>query len=259
MSYPAPRNNLPRFLQQGRGETLDFPLFNASGGRAAVVGPGTFSLLDADGALVIDAAVVTVTEGVATVALAAEFADAYDLPQLPWRERWVLEGVSGAPSPATYEREVHVCRVAPVATITAEDLFRMHPQWRRQLPQSRASYAEPIEDAWAELLGRLLGDQVLPNRVLNWWALAIVHKYWAAHIVCRDFATDNPGDSRWERNAEKYWARSQSELEHHLGLQKDNDEDGVADHPGVLESGEPQLFLTNLPMTNYPRRFGEPW
>lgn len=237
--WPAPRWLLPRFVQQARAETLDCPLYDARG-QASQVAAGTYSLLDPDGTAVVDAAAVTVTSGVATYALGAAFADAYDVPQQPWRERWVLDG-------RTFEREVHVCRVAPVAHVSTEDLFRMHPTWRRQLPASRTSYNEPIEDAWNELVGRLLGDGLLPQRALNWWSLGTVHKYWAASIVCRDFATDNPADSRWDRLAEAYWKRSQEELEQRTKVQRDSDEDGVADTPGQLDAVEPQLFLTDLP------------
>jgi hypothetical protein len=252
VSYPAPRAALPRFVQKGRGETLDLPVYAATGLLASATG-GTYALYDSDGSEVVAPSAVTVTAGVATFALPSTFADGHDLPLDAWRERWVLTGVSGAPSSVTFERQVLVCRVAPVACVTAEDLYRMHPQWRRQLPASRPAYAEPydspIVQAWEELLGRLLGDQHLPNRTLNWWALAIVHRYWAAHIVCRDFATDAAADSRWGRLSDEYWKRSQSEYEHHLGLQVDADEDGVEDHPGRLEGAEPQLFLTSMPTT----------
>jgi|GEM_PF-4019875 len=241
--WPAPRWLLPRFVQKARAETLDCPLYDAKGQLVAVTA-GTFSLLDSAGEAVVDAAAVIVTSGVATYALGSTFADDHDLPQDPWRERWVLDG-------KTYEREVHVCRVAPVAHLDTEALFRMHPQWRRQLPASRSSYAEPIEDAWVEMIGRLLGDNLLPQRVLNWWALTVVHKYWAASMICRDFATDNPGDSRWERNAETYWKRSQDELEQRTRIQADANEDGVSDTPGELDAAEPQLFLTNLPSTSW--------
>lgn len=255
MTLPAPLFELPRFLQKGRGETLDFPVYSGSSAVAPV--SATFSLLDADGVLVVNAAAATIAAGAATYALPSTFADAYTLPQTEWRERWVLTGLSGAPSPMTFERTALVCRVAPVPSVTAESLFRMHPTWRRLLPAARTSYDEPITQAWDEMIGRLLGDGHLPNRILNWFALGIVHRYWAAHIVCRDFQTDQPGDSRWARLSDEYWKRSQDEYEHHLGLQADSTETGVADTPGALDPAEPQLFLTDLPWSSYPSRRGD--
>lgn len=251
MALPAPTFDLPRFVQKGRGETLDLPV---RAGSPSVVAPvsATYTLYDANGAKVIDAAVATVTAAIATYALPSTFADAYTLPQDPWREAWALTGLSGAPSPMTFERQVQLCRVAPTVLVTPETLFRMHASWRTQLPKSRANYNEPIEDAWSELVGRLLGDGHVPNRVLNTHAIAIVHKYWAAHLVCRDFLSDVPTDTRWSKLADDYWKRAQDEYEHHLGLQADQDEDGVAETPGVLDPAEPQLFLTDVPWTDYP-------
>jgi hypothetical protein len=219
-----------------------------------VVAPvsATYTLYDSIGGTVIAAAVATVTNAIATYALASTFADAYTLPQDPWRESWALTGLSGAPSPMTFEREVQVCRVAPTPLVTVESLFRMHSSWRSQLPKSRANYNEPIEDAWCELIGQLLGDGHLPHRVLNMHALAIVHRYWAAHLVCRDFASDVPSDTKWSKLADDYWKRAQDQYEHHLGLQLDQDEDGVAEEPGVLDQAEPPLYLTDVPWTDYP-------
>jgi hypothetical protein len=244
--WPAPRWLLPRFVQLGRAETLDCPLYDSRGQPVAVTA-GTFSLLDPEGVAVVDAAAVTVTAGVASYPLLSTFADDYTLPQTPWRERWVLDG-------KTYEREVHVCRVAPVAHLTTEELFRMHPQWRKQLQSARTSttYGEPVEDAWNEMIRRLLGDNLLPQRTLNWWTLATVHKYWAASLVARDFCADNPNDNRWAAFADAYWKRSQEEYESYTKIQADADEDGIAENPGQLESVEPQLYLTNVPATWYP-------
>lgn len=246
MTLPAPDLPLPRFSQKGRGETLDFPLY---AGGSSVVAPssGTFSLLDADRRVVIAETAATITNGVMTYALASTFADAYTLPQDEWTEAWKAIGLAGAPATMTFEHRHMVCRVAPKMVVTPETLFRMHSSWRRTLPKSRADYHEPIREAWDELVGRMLGDGHLPHRVLNWHAVAVVHKYWAAHIVARDFATDAAGDSKWERLADSYWERAEHEYEHHLGLQKDNDEDGVPDHGAALQKGEPELFLTNVP------------
>lgn len=247
MATPAPRQTLPRFLQKGRGETLSMPLYDES----AVVSPtgGTFTLLDSTGAEVVTGAVV-VTDGVATYALTSTFADNHSLPQSPWRERWELTGVPGAPgSELTVENEVHVCRVAPVRHVTLEHLYRMHSVWRRQIPRAYPSgnANDPLDDAWEDLLARLLGDGHLPHRLLNWWRLSKVHKLLAAARVCRNFQTDAPGDSRWGELGTEYEAAAWSDYDQHVGLQSDSNEDGVADTPGKLDSAEPPLYLTSIP------------
>lgn len=246
MTLPAPDYQLQRFTQKGRGETLDFSVF---AGSTSVVAPvsATFELLDANRAVVIAETPATNTGGVLTYALASTFADPYALPLAEWTEVWRLTGLAGAPSPMTFERRMQVCRSAPTMLVVPETLFRMHSSWRRTLPKSRVDYHEPIREAWDELIGRMLGDGHLPNRILNWHAVSIVHKYWAAHIVARDFATD---DNSWERRSDAYWKRAENEYEHHLGLQKDSDEDGIPDNGATLTKAEPQVFLTDLPVTD---------
>lgn len=245
MALPAPDFAIPRFLQKGRGETLDFPVYSGT----SVVAPtsATFQLLDADRAVVVAEAAATITNGIATYVLTSTFADSSALPQFEWFEIWTLSGLAGAPSPMTFERQAQVHRVAPFSTVTPETLFRMHTAWRRLLPKSRADYHEPIREAWDELIQRLLGDQRYPGRVLNWHSMSVVHKYWSAHIVCRDFQTDNPADSAWGRLMDRYWERAEKEYEHHLALQVDANEDGIADHPGTVQQAEPELFLTAVP------------
>lgn len=244
MSLPAPSLLLPRFVQHSRAETLDLPLYNPDG-TAAPVTAGTYTLLDSGGAVVVTGAVV-VASGIATFALPSTFSDNHDLPQTyAWRERWAL--TSGGVE-RTYEQQVFVQRVAPAMYINVGHLYAMHSEWRRQLPQSTTSPAEKLVTAWEELLGRLMGDGHLPSKILNWWALSTIHKYWAASLVCRGFQTDAPNDSRWSRLADEYWKRCQSDYDHHFKIQADTNDDGVADTPGKLDAAEPQLFLTALPV-----------
>lgn len=251
MTLHAP-SSLPIFLQRGRAETRVLALRNEQGGKLPCTG-GAYTLLDSEGDTV-ETGELEVNAGVPSYALPSDFASEHSLPQAPWRERWALTGIAGeASDTATVELEVMVCRVAPVRHVDLEQLYRMHPQWRAWIPRAQpaGSVGAYLELAWEELLARLLGDGVLPHRTLNWWALSVVHRYWAASLTARDFATDNPTESRFADLADRYWERCQDELDHHVGLQKDSDEDGVADNPGVLESNEPQLFLTDLPATGY--------
>lgn len=234
------RAALPRFVQVGRAETLTLPVYTAAG---ALVPPtdGTFTLLDADGTEVLTGT-IGISGQTANYALPSTFADAYTLPLHTWREVWALEGLEGqTPEDQTLEQEVIVCRVAPVQHVTLDDLTALHPQWRRQLETARgaARMHEVVDIAWQELVSRLMGDGHLPNRVLNWWALAVVHKYWAATLVCRDFAADSPGDSRWAVLGDSYWQRAQEEYEQRLKLRQDEDEDGVDDTPGQTVDANP--------------------
>ena len=237
----AARQALPRFLQKGKAETLSLAWY--ANGILAAPTSGTYTLSDADGTAVITAAAVTVASQVATYALGATALNAYTLPQGSWRESWALT-VSGVVE--TVEREVMVCRVAPVQHLVQDDLYRMHSDWSRLLPPGRTSYDEPIQAAWEELLQRMLGQEIIPHQVLNWWAVTVVHKYWAASIICRDFSTGETRDGRWGQLSKAYEQRANEEYDR-LFLKKDNDEDGVADSSTTQQAAEPELFLTSIP------------
>lgn len=237
------RASLPRFIQYGRAETVE--VRPEEGGSTVPCTGGTYSLLDSLGRSVIDAQPVTVTAGVPSYAIPADYADDYPLPQPgPWRERWSLTGVSGAPSgELLVEQEVHVCRVAPLRLATVEDLYRLHNAWRRQLPQARPDVDEPIDVAWETLVRRLLSDGHIPSHILNWWRLSSIHTLLAAAVVCRDFATDAVGDSRMETLGTEYEARAWDDYNAYLGLQKDSNEDGIADKAGTLQRARPTYWL----------------
>lgn len=244
------RARLPVFLQKGQAATRALDVRNASNGRAETTG-GTYTLLDAQGNTVLSALALTVTAGAPSASVPSTFADAYTLPQHAWRERWSLEGITGEPDPTTVELEVLVCRQAPVRHVSLADLYELHSTWPRQVTAARTEPGTYLETAWNEMVGRMLGQGLLPHRTLNWWAAAIVHQYWAASLICRDFHADT-GDNVWGKLADEYWKRSQEEYKL-LATAKDDDEDGVADTPGQLDSAEPQLFLTDVPAYDWER------
>lgn len=239
---------LPRFVQLGRGGVLTLALQLGANPVLPTEASSSFSLLDADGATVVEAVAGNVSVGndLVSYQLASTFGASYSLPQpRPWREVWNLD-VDGVAH--TIEREVYVVRAVPMLHLTDEDLYRLHSDWRRLKPPGRSSYDEPIAAAWEELLQRLLGDQVLPHQVLNWWAAARPLKYLAAAIVCRDFGTTEGRDGKWTNLAAVY-QKMADDAYAELFLRRDEDDDGVA-HNSEAVAAEPELFLTWVP----PRR-----
>ena len=253
MAVLVPRLRLPRFLEQGRAVTLTEALEDLGG---SVVAPAsaTYALYDSDGAEVVAPAAATVAaDGSASYALPSDFAQGYSLPEShPWREQWSFTGGSVSPSPYTVEHEVYLVRRAPVMRVNATDLYGHHPELRRQLPNAFGDIGEPIVTAWRELVQRILSRLINPAQITNTYALGLVHKYWALHLISRAFADDDPSSTSWEQRATDYWARAQNELEQRVGLRIDRDDDGVVSGR-ALEAAEPPLYLTNVPHTGDPR------
>jgi hypothetical protein len=239
----------PRFLQRGKAVTVEMPLYSGGGQVYVTEAGSSYTLYDADGEAVAahDALAVTVTEGTPKRAIASTFADDYDLPQPPtWREKWVLVVANDPESPYTIERDVIVCRVAPVQVIDDEDLYALHPEWRRIKAEGQTSHADARDEAWNQLVTALLTDGVLPNQVLNAWALRSAHLYLTLHLRCLGFGANEAGRGKWTELADRYEKKFEKAYAK-IALRKDGDEDGVADDPSKLTPAEPELFLTDVP------------
>jgi hypothetical protein len=237
-----PRITAPRFHQLGLAVTATLRVYD--GATAVVPDSGTYKLLDGDGNEAIAAADTNNADGAATRALVANALDAYELPQATaWREVWTLT-FSGVVE--THEREVYVCRVAPVCVVVDEDLFRLHAQWREFAPPNRGSWAAVIDEAFDQIVSDLVGDGILPHQVLNTWRLRKAVLYLAAHLVANDLATSEERGGKWTKLAADY--QKAAELAYgKLAVKVDADQDGVADDGESQQVVEPELFLTHVP------------
>ncbi|MCP4962780.1 MAG: hypothetical protein GY925_26370 [Actinomycetia bacterium] len=238
------RQPLPTFFQKGRAFTLSAPERYVGGELVAPTASGsTFTLRDSSGAAVISAqAIVTPVVGsIAQVVIGATDFDALTIPELGMRETWSLieSGVT-----QTLEREAHLVRVAPTIVIAPIDLFGLHNTWRAFVPSNWNSYDEPIAEAFNQLVGRLLGDQVYPHKVLNWYAARTTHLYWTAALVCRGFG--ETGNGNWLQLADTYEAKAEKAYEDTF-LKVDDDDDGIAEDTDTLTAAEPELFMTAVP------------
>lgn len=244
---------LPRFIAQnpGSAQTVSLPLYGPEGEHVSATA-AVYSLLDSAGTFVVEGEVGTTPGGVPTYSIASSLGSTYALPQDPWRERWEVTLTTG--ETLQLEREVILCRrgAVPLQHITVDALYQHHPELRRFLPQSHPTgqAGTPVDLAWEELLTRMLGDGVLPNHVLNWWSVGVIHKYWALSLACAA-QTDN---SELTRKSDPYMKRADSEYTTRLRLALDSNGDGVADNPGKLSSPEPMVVLQELPQA-YPYSF----
>lgn len=226
---------------------LTFPI--RSGGAIKAVTSGTFTLSDPNGTAIVDAQDVAVTAGVPSYTLATSFSDSNEAPELNWREQWVLL-IDGATE--TFEHDALLCRIAPERRVNEQNLYKHHSEWERFLPPGRASWDEVIDEAWEEMLRRLLGDLIIPHKLLNSWALVTCHTYWALHLAAVDFSTTETGRGKWSSLATRYEKRYEKEYDR-LALKIDEDDDGLAEDPEALTSAVPELFLTAVPDISWGR------
>lgn len=240
MTIPSARHQLPTFYEQGKALTIRAPGWYVD---QALTAPdsATYTLYDADGGVVIATKAAPVVSSLATVAIAASDFDAHEAPEEGWREVWALS-VSGVVE--TVERDAYLCRRAPVMSITQDDLYAIHSNFKSWIPANQTTWQPQLEQGWVELVTLLISDRLVPGRLLNQWVLNRAHLYRTAAIACRDFSESVPNylelAQDYERKAEEWYSK--------VALRNDHDDDGVTDTSDLVMA-DPQTFLTDFPDT----------
>lgn len=214
----APDIPYPRWIVRGQAQTLTFPVYEG----AALVAPssGTFSLLGTDGTELASGA-VTVASSMATFALSALSADL----GAGYLEVWtlVLSGVTHR-----MVRDAALVRRELYPVLNDQALTTVHPNLRKRLLATGVtSYQAQRDEAWAQIVLRLMENGRYPYLILTPWSLRTAHLfrtlYWLYAGGGADFA-DEAKDYLEQFEAE--WKR----LVFHYD--DDNDE--------LLDSGEEQ-------------------
>jgi len=161
-TYSA-RFTLPDLIERGVTGVLRCPMYRSG----ALVSPtsGTVTVFDASGTAVVDEATATITGNVATYSWTPS--TSLTLGER-WRVRWVLvmpDGVTHRP-----ENEAALVRARLYCPITEADLYRVEsaldPSGAAPLT-SLSSYADKIDEAWAQIQLRLIETGNRPNLIIG--------------------------------------------------------------------------------------------
>lgn len=190
MSLPTQYTALFQFddlLVQGQDYTIRCPLYLA--GQLVTPTGGTVTIYDDAHRAVVDAAPVTITDGVATYTIPA--ATTAPLPRRDgWLVEWALE-VDGEPIPPIRNTAALVkSHLYPV--VTDEVIWRRYPALDPRKDDgisSRESWQDQIDEAWVEILGRLAAKGDRPNQILSPAALREVHLLGTVTLIFEDLAT----------------------------------------------------------------------
>lgn len=229
----TPRFALPRMIEQGKAQTLSFAVYD--GLTRVTPTLGVYTLFDTGGLQVFTALVTNL--GSNDVALVAGDTSALSRGEA-WQERWELT-IAGVVE--TYYREAALVGRAIAATITDDDLERVHPGLSAYLPSTQTSWEPQRVEAFDQLQARLLGKGNRPNLIIGSWALRNVHLYWSLFLVASVLRVEQSG--RWGQLASDWGARVEAEWDA-LSFQYDDDDDGIPDGD---DSAVPTLLLTDLP------------
>ena len=107
------------------------------------------------------------------------------------------------------------------------------------------SYQAAIDEAWRQIVGRLVGKGRFPYLILDPWSLREIHLETTFSLIFRDFAS-SVGEGRYLDLAESH-KKTAASAWRQLTFQYDKDHDGRPDGQGKRTSYEPVIYLSNAP------------
>tara|TARA_Y100001963_G_scaffold22945_1_gene30213 strand:+ start:120 stop:887 length:768 start_codon:yes stop_codon:yes gene_type:complete len=231
----------PDYLERGRTQLVRLEVYRDG----ALVSPtsGTFSLYDASHVAQIDAAAVTIASSRAQYSI-----NAASLPaSLPvgegWQEEWALTFSDGVTR--TFRRSAALVLRAVHPVITDADLLACYSDLDDLRPSDMSSYQGPIDEAWRQIIGRLVGRGRFPYLILDPWSLREIHLETTLSLIFRDFAS-SIGEGRYLDLAESH-KKTAASAWRSLSFDYDTDHDGKSDGKGKRTSYEPVIYLSNAP------------
>jgi hypothetical protein len=216
-----------------------------------------YSLYDADGAAVtgVSALTATWTAGSKT---ASRVIDDSSLSSLTYSDDyhavWQFYGVDGDGATSVLiqiDVDTMIVRARPFAPLTTADLQRRNSELIGDyaLPSGRTSWHDYIDEAFAQLVSRLLATGVGVHEITSWHGFREYVARLAEYMIARDLMVTRSGATKWmelwevlggpaddPRSAE--WAWSQ------LGYRIDRDQDGVPDTDAKAESKPGSYYQT---------------
>lgn len=215
---------LPDFIVQGDDNTLTCPVYR----NGVLVAPAsaTVSVFDANNTAIVDAESATITGSVATYEVAGA-TTASLTRSMGWRVEWVITLDDGTILRPRNDACLVRSLLQPV--ITDADLLRRVPALDPNNPRRIAGpdgYQSFLDEAWVEIVQRLISQGSFPHRVLNPSALRPVHMYLALSLIFEDAA--NRLQAAFQERADQYREQYRAAFDS-LTLVYDIDDDGAAD------------------------------
>lgn len=249
------REAYPDVLQRGRACVVTRPVYYDGALVAPTALGSTFTLLAPNGDALVDAAAVTVTNSVASYALSAGLlADTLSLGE-GYQQVWTLVLPDGTTRTTDRETAIALRPLHPV--ITDADLAGDYPLMARDLPEALASWQGFIDQAWKEIIGRVISEGHLTYSIKSAWALRKPHLELTNAKRFRALAAARPSQVSYAELAKQH-------LEAYEGAWKginwttDDDHDGRVDDPSARRAGGSGILHINVPPTRHPSRVRDP-
>lgn len=228
---------IPHFIQRETDNVIYLSLF--SDAQPATPEDGaTVSIYDGQGKAIV-------TDGDVTEGLPSSYTiSASVLPDtVPFSERWVVEWTgSYADTEFLIREDAHLVlrKISPV--VSEATLIQRHFDLANLRPKGRTSWQPEIDNAWIDVVVRLLSQGQMPYLAMNPWAFREAHMFGALAIIFREISTHASGGGKYADLAMQYAAAAEASWSR-MNLVYDTSQEGVAGSADAAQA-TPVVMLT---------------
>ena len=231
----------PDYLERGRTQLVTLEVYRD--GALEAPSSGTFTLIDASGVEQVSAAAVSVVGSRAQYSISAATLPATLPLGEGWQGVWSLVFSDGVTREFVRSGALVLRALHPV--VTDADLLACYSDLDDLRPANMTSYQRPLDEAWRQLIGRLVGRGRFPYLILDPFSLREIHLETALSLIFRDFAS-SVGEGRYLDLAESH-KKTAASAWRSLTFQYDSNHDGRPDGSGDRKGAEPVVYLSNAP------------
>ena len=232
------RNSYPSVIVREKANTARLAAYRSG----ALVAPSsaTYTLVGPSGTAIVSAETCTISNSVAQYSIPSASLPATVGLGEGFQERWVF---TFAGEPATVEVLRPACLVvaAIYPVVTDLDLTAQYFALGDYLAGSMTSYQTQIDEAWGQLMARMVRHGRLPYCVRTPDALRECHLHLTLAITFQGFGLGAEGE-HWRVLAKQHREEYERSYQQ-LTLQLDNDQDRLVDNPNLRDPATVPTFL----------------
>jgi hypothetical protein len=213
----------------------------------AIVAPtsGTYSLIAPGGAMLVNAQAISIASSYATYTIPAASLPATLEPLGEgWQEEWSLV-FSGDTVPYVVRRTAALARVALYPQVNENDFAALYPKLSTYKSGSVTTYQPQIDEAWKQIMQRIIQGGRLPYLIRTPDALREAHLHLSLSIVFQGFGM--AADSAHFRDLAELHRKQYAAVFGAITWQQDSAQSGLVDDPAGRIAAVAQLRVNASP------------
>lgn len=233
----------PSLIVRGGACAVRLPAYRAG----ALVAPasGTYTLIAPGGAALVSAAAVTVSGSIATYTIPALTLPATLEPLGEgWQEEWSLT-FSGDAVPYVIRRTAALARIALYPVVSEADFAPLYPNLSDFKVGAITSYQPQIDEAWNQIIARLIREGRLPYLIRTPDALREAHLHLALSLIFGGFGM--AADSTHFRDLADRHSKNYTAAWGSTNWQQDSGQTGLVDDASSRTSASTILRVNASP------------